>query len=369
MMGHASKRKRSSRAGWILVILTLSAVLMGLIAWVVLRDRGCSDGSCPPQGSDLSTTLPSSTDVMATEEITAEVTETEPPSTEPPTTEPPTEPEPVVMRVVTPVEVYAAPQENAERLQTLSIGQTVAVTDSEGGWCCLPLEDQPGYVTADALRPVGEYLIVIDPGHQGKGNSKKEPIGPGATETKAKVASGTQGVATKIPEYELTLQVSLQLRDLLEERGYQVVMIRTDHDVNISNAERAQMANEVYADAFIRVHANGDSNSATNGMMTLCQTKDNPYNADLYNYSKSLSTLVLDEMASATGANRQYVWETDTMSGINWCRVPVTIVEMGYMSNPEEDRLMATEEYQQKLVQGMFNGIERYLDALTELVP
>jgi N-acetylmuramoyl-L-alanine amidase len=120
------------------------------------------------------------------------------------------------------------------------------------------------------------------------------------------------------------------------------------------------MANEMLADAFVRIHANSVSNSEAKGIMTLCQTTKNPYNAHLYSYSQRLSTMVLDEMVSATGAKRQFVWETDTMSGINWCQVPVTIVEMGYMSNPDEDRLLATADYQQKLVQGIANGIDAY---------
>ncbi len=273
------------------------------------------------------------------------------PSKPTPTTVAPSKPTPTTPAPTKPVPTTAVPTTPAP---TTPIPTTPAPTTPAPTL-------QP--TTPPVITPSTSRLIVIDPGHQAKGNYGKEPVGPGASETKAKVSSGTQGCVTGLPEYKLNLMVSLKLKQELESRGYTVILTRESHNVDISNAQRAEIANRANADAFIRIHANGSEDSSVHGAMTICQTPGNPYNGALYSQSYALASCVLDGLVASTGCRREYVWKTDTMSGINWCAVPATIVEMGYMSNPEEDRLLSQEDYQWRIVRGIADGLDDYFAA------
>ena len=202
--------------------------------------------------------------------------------------------------------------------------------------------------------------VVLDPGHSSVVASGTEPLGPGSTEHKAADTSGTSGTVSGLTEYELNLTVSQKLRTELQNRGYTVLMTRESNDVPVSCIERADVANNSDADAFVRIHANGSEDSSAKGAMTICITPDNPFYPALYEQARALSDCIINNLSEVTGCENDGVWETDSMSGNNWSQVPATIVEMGYMTNPDEDALMATDDYQNKIVKGIADGIDQY---------
>jgi N-acetylmuramoyl-L-alanine amidase len=254
--------------------------------------------------------------------------------------------------------------EDSSKNKTQDSGEDATVTGNEAENSCTNATTevaQENETNEESQRK--SIIVVIDPGHQSIRDTETEPLGPGSTELKVKESGGTRGVSTGVYEYQLNLVVSKKLNSELSRRGYSVVMTRSSNDVDLGNIDRAEIANEADADAFIRIHANGASDSKANGAMALCMTSNSPYNAELYKRSRKLADSVLDEFVSATGATKGYVWETDSMTGINWSKVPVIIFEMGFMTNSKEDQRMNTSEYQEKMVKGIANGIDKYFEA------
>ena len=207
----------------------------------------------------------------------------------------------------------------------------------------------------------GQYVICIDPGHQTKGDMSQEPVAPGSSEKKFKVSWGTQGVATKIPEYELTLSASKILKKDLEQMGFKVIMTRETNDVNITNSERAIFANDNNADLVIRIHADGSDDSSTTGASLHIPSQDSQYTSKIYPESNECAKLISLQMKQ-DGFKVNSIYQRSDLTGFNWSKVPVVLVEMGFMSNPEEDQKMAETSYQEKMMKSVAEGAQAYFE-------
>lgn len=206
--------------------------------------------------------------------------------------------------------------------------------------------------------PLEKALICIDPGHcvtplAGKGYT--ELVSPLSTEKKALYTTGTQGKG--MTEEKLNLTVGLKLRDELQGLGATVIMTRDVSEITISGIERCQIANEAEADVAIRIHADGSTDPSVHGVSVLVPAGDLLGTPSIVDESVRLGQLMVDSVAKETGAkNRGMISRTD-LTGFNFSEVPSVLIEMGFMTNAEEDTRLETEEYQDKIVTGMVNSI------------
>ena len=203
-------------------------------------------------------------------------------------------------------------------------------------------------------------VIVIDAGHQGKENSGKEPVGPDSSSMKQKMTKGAVGSHLGIQECDVTLAIAKKTKEILSQRGYQVILTRESNDVNLSNVERARLANRSEADAFIHIHAHNQDSASVTGVLAVCQSSNNPYNSALTDKSYALSRNISTSVRKASGAKNRGVKQTDTLSEINWSQVPVTVLEVGFLSNQQEELLLSQEEYQQLIASGIADGLDQY---------
>lgn len=249
--------------------------------------------------------------------------------------------------------VQTAQETQVQKAET-ELTESASETESE----CVQDTECLSETTSDEEK----LTIAIDPGHQGSwvDMSALEPSAPGSSEMKAKATTGTEGRFSGKKEYELNLEVSLLLRDELESRGYEVIMTREDHDTAISNSERALMAYEEGGDIYVRIHANGAEDASVGGALAMVPSSSNPYVGELAEDSYLLADCILNaycEKASFSSLGIQYY---DNMTGINWSKIPVMILEMGFMTNESDDLRMADAEIQKQMAEGIADGIDDY---------
>lgn len=216
-------------------------------------------------------------------------------------------------------------------------------------------------VTCTAKTSPEDVTIFIDAGHQKKANSGLEPIGPGSSQKKMKVTGGCVGVATKTPEYKFNLTIAKKLKKALKKEGYKVIMCRTKNDVDLSNKERAQMANKSGADICIRIHADSSTSSQAAGASVLYADSSNKFFiGTLAKKSKKLSSCLLNSYCKATSIKNRGIIVRNDLTGTNWSKIPTALIECGFFSNPSEDRKLNNSAFQKKMVKGMVTGINQY---------
>ena len=212
-----------------------------------------------------------------------------------------------------------------------------------------------------------QFTVCIDPGHQGSwvDMSAQEPMAPGSSQTKNKATTGTTGNYSKVPEYQVNLEVSLVLQKELASRGYKVVMTREDNDKAISNKERAEFATSANADITIRIHANSDNSPSAAGALTMAPTSSNTYlDKDIIEKSNTLASCVIDSYCNATGLANKGVISADNLTGTNWSTIPVAVLEMGFMSNQKDDLYITDSANHETMARGIADGIDAYFNTI-----
>lgn len=205
-------------------------------------------------------------------------------------------------------------------------------------------------------------VVVIDPGHDLRANLQTEPIGPGSSTRKIKDGGGTHGVVSGLTEAELNVAVALRVRSLLERAGVKVVMTREKTaGTSIGNIARARIANRAGAGLFLRIHADGSEDPSARGTHTLYPALRAGWTDDVYAESRRAAEIVQRELVRALGFPDRGLQERSDFTGFNWADVPVILVELGFMTNRTDDRLLASAAYQQRAARGLCRGTLRFL--------
>jgi N-acetylmuramoyl-L-alanine amidase len=209
---------------------------------------------------------------------------------------------------------------------------------------------------------VSRKVIVIDPGHADKANLQKEQLAPGSTEMKIKDGGGAEGIVTKTPEYIVNMAISMKLRDILQKREYTVIMTKTSNSVSLGNIERAEIGNKAKADLVIRIHADSSDDTKVTGASMLVPAPINSNTSEIYSISKKYGTEILNIYCNEMKLENRGVVEHSDMTGFNWSKVPVVLIEVGFLSNPSEDKLLSNISYENKIANALADGIYNALN-------
>lgn len=206
-------------------------------------------------------------------------------------------------------------------------------------------KDQNQYISTVSL-PASGKTVVIDAGH-------------GVPDEGAQSSNGTT-------EAETNLKIALKLQNLLEQSGCTVILTRSDenaiYDIDsktlkqkkISDIKnRVKIGNESSADIFVSIHLNKIPQSQYDGWQTF-------YKEGSEDGARLAKTIQENLNKTIQKENNRKAKTIDKVYIIKYVEIPTTIVECGFLSNPDEEKLLLEDEYQNKLAWGIYNGIIDY---------
>lgn len=181
-------------------------------------------------------------------------------------------------------------------------------------------------------------VIVLDPGHGGE-----DP--------------GKVGI-NDVLEKDINLQISMKIRDLLEEVGITVVMTREDDKVpsrkKADLEERIQLINQTNPTLALCIHQNSYTSPDIFGAQVFYHTKTEE--------AVEVATLVQETLRTIDPNNKREIKENDTYYMLKFSEAPTIIVECGFLTNPTEAQKLTTEEYQDEMAFAICEGIVKWLD-------
>lgn len=198
--------------------------------------------------------------------------------------------------------------------------------------------------------------ICIDAGHGITDKKGTEAVSPGSSDKKAAHVSGASG--DKITEEQFNLGVALKVKSMLETEGASVSMTRTTAECDLSNISRAELGNE--SDIMVRIHADDSDSSSVSGISMLVPVKNYFGNSSMVSDSVRLGKCILGKVIEATGAKDRGIIERSDLTGFNWSKVPVCLIECGFLSNASDEAKLADPIYQEKIARGITDGIKAY---------
>ena len=194
--------------------------------------------------------------------------------------------------------------------------------------------------------PMSGLVIVVDPGHGG-------------------IDGGAVSKDGKVVEKDINLAIALLLRDYLQEAGAFVIMTReTDRDLadvplgrgrqRQDLMRRARIVNDSEADVLISIHMNSVPSSRWRGAQVF-------YHPTMNDENRRLAALLQKELAENLGGSSRWITSRENVLLLRSVGIPSALVEAGFLSNPEEARLLATEQYQRKVAEALYRGLLRFV--------